>query len=619
MEPRSTTRYDDKTSSPCFRVTCFHCSSIFDALESPWCQCLVKERSVLCTSCGRCFCQAPQSYKQRFWSEAPEALWIVKLQQQRKTLARPSNPSPAEAKHPLVLVADDHMNILLTAHRILTACEAGVILASDGEEALTLARSHKPDLVLTDALMPRLDGRELCRIMKSDPALQSTPVVIMTSVYTSGTLKREALTRFYADGYLAKPVTLESLRMVLEQHTDWQSGEPTAHDPEDDDSISSDGTAEIAATGFASSDGDRARMSQTGTEIGTDAKADVSGHQHDPEDEDSISSFGTPEIAATGFENSDAEHTTTSHAGTEFDTEAEADRAGRRAEGEREDLGQDVVPGAMSKALPDLEIPIPLTIEDEEDNPSHYAVAAGAAGINLDWLNDDAGSEEGRPPPAAEAAASSKQSSLPVQHQESSISSPSGEKKRVDPRRVGSVAWLRGIGIDNELLTRFRKAGKDAFSLAEIVSLHLLEVTPEYVHTMTGAFHPTPLCAAEIAELKQAGIDGDLVLRICGGGADVPTVEHLVGLAALGVDEEIISDYQNAGYPDLSAIELMTLVQIGATPRFLGTLSHDRRLELPEIVYAKLVEEPETDEELALLNQQIEELSPAFRLKARLP
>lgn len=568
MEPRTTTRYDDKSSSPCFRVTCFHCGSIFDALESPWCQCLVKERSVLCASCGRCFCQSPQSYKQRFWSEAPEALWMVKLQQQRKTLARPSNPSPAETKRPLVLVADDHMNILLTAHRILNACDAGVILASDGEEALRLARSHKPDLVLTDALMPRLDGRELCRIMKSDPALQSIPVVIMTSVYTSGTLKREALTRFYADGYLAKPVTVESLRIVLEQHTDWQAGEPTENEPEDDRSISSDTTAEIAGT---------------------------------------------------GLENSGAEPMV-SHVDTEIDTEAKADGSGHQPEGEREDLEQNLVPGAMSTALPDLEIPIPFTIEDEEDNPnpSHYASAAGAAEIDLDWLTDHAGGEE-KPPPAEETAASSKQSSPAIQHQESSRSSPSGDNPRLDPDGVGSVTWLRGIGIDNELLTRFRKAGKDAFSLAEIASLHLLEVTPEYVHTMTSVFHPTPLRAAEIAELKRAGIDGDLVLRISGGSTDVPTVEHMVGLAAIGVDEEIISEYENAGYPGLAAIELMTLVKIGVTPRFLETLSNNRRLDLPEIVYATLVEKPESDDELALLNQQIEELSPPLLMSARLP
>ncbi|MBW3670263.1 MAG: response regulator [Acidobacteria bacterium] len=619
MEP-STTHHDDKTSSSCFRVTCFHCGSIYDALAAPWCQCLVKERSFLCASCGRCFCQAPQSYKQRFWSEAPEALWMVKLQQQRKTLARPSNPSPAEAKHPLVLVADDHMNILMTAHRLLSARDAGVILASDGEEALRLARSHNPDLVLTDALMPRLDGRELCRIMKSDPALHSIPVVIMTSVYTSGALKREALTRFHADGYLAKPVTAESLRMVLEQHTDWQSGQPTEHGPEDDHSISSDGTAEKAATGFESSGAEPETMTRADTDIDTEAKADGTGHQPNPEDDHSISSDGTAEIAVTRSETSDAEPATIGHTGIDIDvdTEAEANGIGHQTEGVREDPERDVARVAVSQALPDLEMPIPLSIEDAEDKPSHYALAAGAE-IDLHWLTDETGGEKARPEPAEETATDSKQSSPAMQHQESSISSSSGEKTRLDPARVGSIAWLHGIGIDNELLTRFRKAGKDAFSLAEIVSLHLLEVTPEYVHTMTSVFHPTPLRAAEIAELKRAGIDGDLVLRISGGGADVPTVEHLVGLAALGVDEEIISEYETAGYPDLSAIELMTLVQIGVTPRFLGTLRGNKRLEIPEIVYAKLVEKSESDDELALLNQQIEELSPPFRMKARLP
>lgn len=56
-----------------------------------------------------------------------------------------------------------------------------VLLAADGAEGLALVRSERPDLVITDAMMPNLSGDELVAIIKSDPELQATPIVMATA------------------------------------------------------------------------------------------------------------------------------------------------------------------------------------------------------------------------------------------------------------------------------------------------------------------------------------------------------------------------------------------------------------------------------------------------------
>jgi len=69
--------------------------------------------------------------------------------------------------------------------------------------------------VLADALMPKVDGREMCKTLKSSPSTRETKVVIVTGLYKAPHYKYEAFHSFGADEYLLKPVEPEELRKVL--------------------------------------------------------------------------------------------------------------------------------------------------------------------------------------------------------------------------------------------------------------------------------------------------------------------------------------------------------------------------------------------------------------------
>ena len=73
--------------------------------------------------------------------------------------------------------------------RIIERLGYGVAVAQDGVEGLAMARSYRPELVLTDAMMPKLDGREMGRLIKDDPELTGTKVVVITSLYTDSRYK----------------------------------------------------------------------------------------------------------------------------------------------------------------------------------------------------------------------------------------------------------------------------------------------------------------------------------------------------------------------------------------------------------------------------------------------
>jgi len=201
-----------------YSVACYNCKMSFDGMESGWCSCLVSERSLVCPSCLQCFCKAPVAYKSRFWSGAPKELWDRKFAEHHEQFTPQLNPEPADVARPLVLVVDDEPDIQRVASRVIESLGYGLVLARDGEQGLELAKRYKPDLVITDALMPRLDGREMGRRIKDDPETKGAKVVVMTALYTNVRYKNEGLKAYKVDDYLAKPITFDDLRKLLTKY-----------------------------------------------------------------------------------------------------------------------------------------------------------------------------------------------------------------------------------------------------------------------------------------------------------------------------------------------------------------------------------------------------------------
>ena len=200
-------------------VACYNCRAVFDAVEASWCNCIVARRTFTCPSCLKCFCKAPKTYKQGFWENAPQVLWDRVAAEHNLGFEAPALPEDAaSATRPFVLIVDDEPDVQRLAVSAVQSLGYGVGLARDGEEGLALARRLRPDLVLSDAMMPKLDGREMCRRIKDDPDLPGVKVIIMTSLYTAPHYKYEAYREFRADGFLTKPLDFADLQKALREY-----------------------------------------------------------------------------------------------------------------------------------------------------------------------------------------------------------------------------------------------------------------------------------------------------------------------------------------------------------------------------------------------------------------
>src|SRR4051812_38493307 len=104
----------------------------------------------------------------------------------RKSVRICPDGASAQMHHPnRILVVDENeinRDILVTR---LEAHGYEALQAADGEEALIAAAEHRPDLILLDVMMPKLDGLEVCRRLKNDSAATFTPVILVTAKATT--------------------------------------------------------------------------------------------------------------------------------------------------------------------------------------------------------------------------------------------------------------------------------------------------------------------------------------------------------------------------------------------------------------------------------------------------
>ncbi len=107
-----------------------------------------------------------------------------------------------------IVVIDDEEDSLMVAQVILDEYGANTHTGTNGEEGLSLIRTVRPKLVISDLSMPVLDGWGLINKMKSDPALKDIPAIALTAHAMVGDRERAIAVGFH--NYLTKPLTVET-------------------------------------------------------------------------------------------------------------------------------------------------------------------------------------------------------------------------------------------------------------------------------------------------------------------------------------------------------------------------------------------------------------------------
>ena len=129
------------------------------------------------------------------------------------TSSEPEQRRGAEGAERTVLVVEDEAGLLRFLRATLPAAGYRVIEAGTGQQALVEAATRSPDVILLDLGLPDMDGVEVARRIRSDPALRATPIVAMTAESVDDA--RERFGEVVVNAYLAKPVEPAALAEVV--------------------------------------------------------------------------------------------------------------------------------------------------------------------------------------------------------------------------------------------------------------------------------------------------------------------------------------------------------------------------------------------------------------------
>ncbi len=121
-------------------------------------------------------------------------------------------------KKQVILIAEDDAEALDTMQGILEARDYKVLRAADGLEAVQMTKAQAPGLIIMDIMMPRLDGVEACRMIKSTPEGKKIPILMLTAKEQVGDADKAF--EAGADEYVQKPIDwnklLPQIKKILE-------------------------------------------------------------------------------------------------------------------------------------------------------------------------------------------------------------------------------------------------------------------------------------------------------------------------------------------------------------------------------------------------------------------
>ena len=136
--------------------------------------------------------------------------------EERKMTSEPMESSNNPEKPEHILLVDDNTTNLQVLHETLAGTGHKFLIAKNGESALTISQKAKPSLILLDIMMPGIDGFEVCRRLKADPATEAIPVIFLAALDdTSDKVKGFAVG---AVDYVSKPFQPEEVIARVNTH-----------------------------------------------------------------------------------------------------------------------------------------------------------------------------------------------------------------------------------------------------------------------------------------------------------------------------------------------------------------------------------------------------------------
>ena len=114
-----------------------------------------------------------------------------------------------------ILVVDDETDLLSMVEMRLTANGYEVITAQDGQEGLDKAKSEKPDLMILDLMLPKMDGYKVCALLKKDARYSKTPIILFTARAQED--DKQLGSEVGADAYITKPFDPDTLLVKIEE------------------------------------------------------------------------------------------------------------------------------------------------------------------------------------------------------------------------------------------------------------------------------------------------------------------------------------------------------------------------------------------------------------------
>ncbi len=129
---------------------------------------------------------------------------------ERRTRSRSSSKATET-----VLIVDDSRTVVHMLKTALSQAGYSTLAAADGERGIQLARSHRPDLILMDVIMPGINGFQATRLLRKDQSTQDIPIIIISG--SEQATEKVWVMRLGANDFIPKPIERGSLFMKVEQ------------------------------------------------------------------------------------------------------------------------------------------------------------------------------------------------------------------------------------------------------------------------------------------------------------------------------------------------------------------------------------------------------------------